>query len=147
MPFQCRDENCTKTFSTTYNRNKHERSKGHSPQIHQRNIVCIENIYHCPTEGCTVTSKYKANIMKHLKGCVEMKQKRENNKTCPHCQKVFAQKSNRDRHVKTVHNDGIMEQSSTIEVAENTVLPTMALIQRDHASIPDGNSSSENQFF
>ena len=40
--------------------------------------------------------------------CLELKKKRNtvaNNKICPACSKVFAQNSNRDRHVKNFHQD------------------------------------------
>ena len=68
MAFPCRDENCKKSFSTKYNRNKHEKRKGHGPQLQGKpKILPTENLYYCPT--------YKANIVEHLKLCVESKEK------------------------------------------------------------------------
>lgn len=132
MVFQCRDKNCIQSFSTTYNRNKHERNKGHAPQLQdQPKIICIENLYHCPTNGCTIKSKYKANIVKHLKVCVESEKKREKNKTCTICGKVFVQKSNRDRHIQNTHRSlqDDVEEEDVIEDTDdmqNHNLPSMA---------------------
>ena len=60
-------------------------------------ISCADNLYLCPANSRDVESKYKHNIVKHLKMCVELKKKRNtvaNNEVCPACFKVFAQKSN-----------------------------------------------------
>ena len=46
--------------------------------------------------------------MKHLKPCYSIRKKRKSiadNKICPFYSKVFAQKSNRDRHVEAVHHN------------------------------------------
>ena len=48
--------------------------------------------------------------MKHLKSCDLIRKKRKsiaNNKIFPFCSKVFAQKSNRDRHVEAVHHNDL----------------------------------------
>ena len=48
--------------------------------------------------------------MKHLKPCDSIWKKRKsvaNNKICSFCSKVFAQKSNRDRHVEAVHHNDL----------------------------------------
>ena len=110
MVFPCRDENCKKLFSTKYNRNKHEKKKGHGPQLQGKpKILSIENLYYCPTNGCTVKSKYKASIVKHLKLCVTTTttttkwKTAAKNKTCPICQKVFPQKWNHNRQVQNAH--------------------------------------------
>ena len=103
MTFPCRGENCKKSFSMKSNRNKNEKLKNHGPQLEEKTkIPCFDNLYSCPANGCDFESKYKHNIVKHLKMCVELKNKRNtvaNNKVCPVFSKVFAQKSNRDRHV------------------------------------------------
>ena len=63
-------------------------------------IPCVDNLYRCPANGCDIESKYKHNIVKHLKMCVELKKERNtNNKVCPNT------KSNRDKHVKNFHQD------------------------------------------
>ena len=63
-------------------------------------IPCVDNLYRCPANGCDIESKYKHNIVQHLKMCVELKKERNtNNKVCPNT------KSNRDKHVKNFHQD------------------------------------------
>ena len=67
-------------------------------------------LYVCPTEDCNIQSKYKSNVLKHLKSCDLIRKKRKsiaNNKICPFCSKVFTQKSNRDRHVEAVHHNDL----------------------------------------
>ena len=98
-------QNCKKSFSTRFNRNKHERLKNHWLQTNDKNeIPCFNNVFHCPANGCVT------KIVKHLKMCTDLKLKRNtvaNNKICPVCSKVFAQKSNCDRHVTIVHSQAL----------------------------------------
>ena len=111
MVFTCRKENCKKSFSTRSNRNKHERLKNQRPPTDDKNeIPCFDDVFHCPQNGCVSKSKYKHKIVKHLKMCTDLKMKRNtvaNNKVCPVCSKVFAQKSNRDRHVNIVQSQAL----------------------------------------
>ena len=69
-------------------------------------------VYRCPAVNCRTSSKYKHNILKHLKSCYQVnsnKKVADNNKTCSISHKHFLKKSNRDRHMKTVHqNDSKM---------------------------------------
>jgi len=125
MVYVCRAENCSKSFSTKSNRNKHEKKKGHGPIPNCQPIIeRVDDIYVCPTDGCSTKSKYKANIVKHLKYCDKLLEKRENSKTCSFCGKVFAQKSNRDRHVQNTHiNVPITDKSQESEVE---MVPSMA---------------------
>ena len=74
MDFTCRGQNCQKRFSSAGNRNKHERAKEHGPDnkiIRSTNISFDEEtkMFKCPTDGCITSSKYKHNIVKHLKSC------------------------------------------------------------------------------
>ena len=109
--FNCLKENCQKSFSSKFNWNKHERLKNHRPQTDGKNkIPYFKDVFHCPTNGCVTKYKYKHNIVKHLKMCTDLKMKRNsvaNNKVCPVCSKVFAWKSNRDRHVNNVHSQDL----------------------------------------
>ena len=134
MDFPCRGENCKKSFSTKSNRNKHEKLKNHGPQLEEKTkIPCVDNLYRCPANGCDVESKYKHNIVKYLKIYVELKKKRNtvaNNKVCPVCSNVFAQKSNRDRHVKNFHQDSeddIVIDNQLDEDTQNETIPSMVL--------------------
>ena len=70
-------------------------------------IPFFNNVFYCPTNCCVTKFRYKHNIVKHLNMCTNLKMKRNtvaNNKVCPACSKVFAQKSNRGRHVNIVHS-------------------------------------------
>ena len=113
MVFTCREENCKKSSSTKSNQNKHERLKAHRLQMDNKNeIPFFDDVFHCPTNGGVTKSKYKHNIVKHLKMCTDLKMKRNtvaNNKVCPVCSRVFAQKSNRNRHVNIVHRQNLAD--------------------------------------
>ena len=71
MVFPCREESCKESFSRRFNHNKHEKSKGHAPDTSNREIHRDEKreLLKCPTTDCVTTSKYKYNIIKHLKSC------------------------------------------------------------------------------
>ena len=113
-----------------YNRNKHEKRKGHGPQLQGKpKILSIGNLYYCPTNGCTVKSKYKANIVKHLKLCVKTKEKWNTpakNKSCPVCQKALPQKWNHDRHMQNAHQS-LEDDIVDIDDMLNNSLPSMVL--------------------
>ena len=130
MACPCCDKNCKKSFSTKYNRNKQEKRKGHGPQLQGKlEILSIGNLYYCPTNGCIVKSKYKANIVKHLKLCVKIKEKwntHAKNKSCPVCQKVLPQKWNHDRHMQNAHQS-LEDDIVDIDGMLNNNLPSMVL--------------------
>ena len=115
MKFLCRNNDCGKSFSTKFNRNKHERTSGHFHEEAERSVRVIpfdesKNLYVCPTVDCKTSSKYKHNIIKHLKLCYRVNNDKKfttDNKICTICDKHFVKKSNRDRHMKTVHNNDI----------------------------------------
>lgn len=132
MVFCCRGENCKSSFSTKSNRNKHEKKKGHGPEPTPKPIIeCVGDLFVCPNDECSTSSKYKANIVKHLKSCERLMKKRKgDNKKCPFCGKVFAQKSNRDRHVQNTHNEMVDNESDhsdtgDSEVSEINEIPSM----------------------
>ena len=119
LPF--RSSHFNKSFSTTTNRNKHERAKGHGPKDNTRSIPfdTAKRVYMCPTDNCTTSSKYKHNILKHLKSCDSIRKRKiqhASNKTCKFCGKEFVKKSNRQRHELQFH---ITENNSESEEVEN----------------------------
>ena len=126
MVFYCRGKDCRKSFSTTTNRNKHEKSKGHWPK--KKSVIEFDSdlsLFVCPSAGCNTTSKYKYNIKKHLKSCYAINKQKDsvaNNKICPDCGKEFLKKSKRDRHFKQFHPE---------KVEEHAVLPTMVDIPNE----------------
>ena len=90
MVFPCCNEDCKKSFSTKSNRNKHEKLKEHGPTVTKTRIPFDETskLYAYPTEDCNVQSKYKSNVLKHLKLYDSIRKKRKsivNNKICPFC--------------------------------------------------------------
>ena len=69
----------------------------------EKYIVMKRELLKCPTTDCVTTSKYKYNIIKHLKSCRKVNKNKKGaneNKICSFCSKVFTKKYNRDRHVK-----------------------------------------------
>ena len=63
-----RGENCDKSFSTKFNTNKHVKLKKHGPPADVKTTILLneKSLHHYPKDG-TVESKYKQNILKHLK--------------------------------------------------------------------------------
>ena len=124
MRFPCRDESCGKSFSTKFNRNKHERATGHFQEEQERSVREIpfdesKKLYMCPTDDCKTSSKFKHNIIRHLKLCYRVNNDRklnEENKICNICNKLFPKKSNRDRHMNTVHKNDLENTSNRILV-------------------------------
>ena len=65
-------------------------------------------VYICPTIDCRPSSEYERNIIKHLKSYYQVNSNKKvagYNKTCSIYHKHFLKKSNRDRHMKTVHQN------------------------------------------
>ena len=129
MAFPCRNETCSKQFSTKFNRNKHERIKGHFQEkkgSHKIPFDETKQLNTCPTENCTTSSKYKHNITKNIKSCNvtnNNKKVAHDNKTCNICNKTFLKKSNRDHLIKNVHEALSPDKGDT---ADDILLPSMA---------------------
>ena len=134
MVFYCRGKDCGKSFSTTTNRNKHEKSKGHwSEKKYITEFDSNLSLFVCPSAGCNFTSKYKCNITKHLKSFYDINKQRDsiaNNKICPDCGKEFLKKLNRDRQFyseKVVQPDDEEDD----ELATMVVVPNEATLTID----------------
>ena len=87
---------CTKEFSTTFNRNKHERLAGHGPinSGSKTEFGSKNGIYKCPIKACVVTATSKQSIQRHFKNCslITKNKRHEPNKICQHCKKKFTKK-------------------------------------------------------
>ena len=130
MAYLCRGKECGISFSTTFNRNKNEKAKGHWSE--KKNIVIefdkVSRLSVCPTPGCSTTSQYRSNIVKHLKSCYGLNiqgKAAASNKICSE----FVKKSNRVKHLKQCHSDPDDDviMSGLVLDGENE-LPTIVLI-------------------
>ena len=65
MVYLCRGKECGKSFPTTFNRNKHEKTKGHWSEMKITVIKCNKEsrLFVCPTAGCSTTSQSRSNIV------------------------------------------------------------------------------------
>ena len=126
------------------NRNRHEKRFNHKPaavvkkRTKQPLYNHIEKKYTCALPGCSVKSNFKGNITRHMKDCAEQmlrKKKKDGNKVCEFCGKTFGQKYNRDRHVKTQHEDKTF--SNIVDESDNdAAIPTF---------VPQVDLQPENQ--
>ena len=91
MVYLYRNKDCGRSFPTVFNQNKHEKFK-------KTNVIEFKkelSLFICPTAGCSITSKYKNNIEKHLKSCFAINWQRNSvadNKIYPVCKKEFIKK-------------------------------------------------------
>ena len=145
MRFVCRKQTCQKQFSAKFNRNKHERIKGHFEESKQATCKIPHNpstyLYSCPRIDCKTISKYKQNILKHLKSCSQVnlnKATAKENRTCGICNKTFAKKSNRDRHIQSVHHDDIDDGNDVFDelIIEDEAFPSMAFRNLSNSMSP-----------
>ena len=138
MRFVCRNQTCQKQFATKFNRNKHQRIKGHFEESKQATCKVPHdpstNLCFCPRIDCKTTSKYKQNILKHLKSCSQVnlnKATAKENGTCGICNKTFTKKSDRYRHIQSVHHDDIDDNVDGNDVYDDLIIedeafPSMA---------------------
>ena len=147
MVYPCRNKDCGRSFSTVFNRNKHEKLKGHWLQKKNNVIEFNKDLYLCicPTARCNTTSKYKNNIEEHLKSCFAINRQRNSvadNKICPVCKKEFIKKSNRERHLKQFH----AEKNVSGDIVTEDVRPTMVPISLNNLNVeeaPNFKTSSD----
>ena len=67
--------------------------------------------------GCSSGLKFKFNIIRHMKRCVQQLKQKEgkcDNTKYQVCEKIFAQKSNRHRHVNSQHSGEESDDTTTI---------------------------------
>ena len=136
MVYLCCGKKCGKSFSTTFNRNKHEKVKGLWPE--KKDTVIEFNkesrLFVCPTTGYSTTSQYRSNIVEHLKSCYDLNIQRKA-AACPVYKKGFVKKPNKDMHLKQCHSDpddGVA--MSDIVLNDENELPTIVLILPEQIS-------------
>ena len=74
VPISCWNSNCNATFSTTSNRNKHEKKKNLYPfgtKARELSILYDEagKVYKYKNNSCKAVSKNKINMERHTKIC------------------------------------------------------------------------------
>ena len=140
MRFICRNQTCQKQFSTKFNRNKHERIKGHFEESKQATCKVPHdpstNLYSGPIIDCKTTSKYKSCSQVNLN-----KATAKENRTCGICKKTFAKNSNRDRHNQSVHHDDIDDNVDGNDVYDDLIIedeafPSMAFRNLSNSMSP-----------
>ena len=91
-------------FPTRFNCNALERNKGHAPG-NTNSIIAIpyDTSDGCPTPNSAAASKYKQNIINHLKLWHHVNQKKTencNSKIFSFCRRTFSRRFNRDLHIE-----------------------------------------------
>ena len=79
--------------------------------------------------------------MKHLKSCSQVNINRvtaKENRTCEICNKTFAKKSNRDRHIQSVHRNDNVDDNDVDDdlIIEDEDFPSMAFNNLSNAMSP-----------
>ena len=73
-----------------------------------------------------VISNYKNNITKNIKaGCQTLFKKKVDNKVCLYCKETFAQKSNRDQHIKRILPNAESNLSQVDAIDTEFPVPTL----------------------
>ena len=76
--------------------------------------------------NCPVTSKCSSNIIRNIKaGCQTLFKKKVDNKVCLYCEKTFAQKSNRDQHIKRIYPNAEPNLSQVDVINTEFPVPTL----------------------
>ena len=78
MVYPCRKKDRDRIFSIIFNQSKYENIKAHWSQK-KNNVIEFNkklSLFICPTAGCSTISKYKNNIVKHLKSCFTINRQR-----------------------------------------------------------------------
>ena len=71
-----------------------------------------------------LTSKYKSQITWHIKArCQTLPKKKVDNKVCLYCKETFAQRTNRDRHIKRIHPNAEPNLSQVDAIDDESPVP------------------------
>ena len=151
--FTYREATCGKNFTDRSNRDRYEECFNHKPLKRKSKEPLFGDTakkYKCATLGCATTSKFKGNIVRHMKDCAKQKMRKEqkaDNKVCPYCGKVFVQKSNRDRHVKNQHEHSDFNHTFADEtIDDGTVVPLTLVFEFDRNDQPGPSNLSPNAY-
>ena len=123
--YQCRKGGYGLSYTLPQSRLRHEKLSGHMPQKRKdRNepLYSAElKMFKCSFPNCSVSSKRNLNLKRHMATCQAIEKRKHYKLTCPYCKVTFSQKSNRDRHVKNIHQeDTLVFVHDVTEADENT---------------------------
>ena len=108
----------------------------------------VEKKYHCATTGYSTKSRFKGNIVRHIKDSSQQKLRKgqtDDNKICHYCGKRFKQKSNRNRHVKSQHEDGTVDNHTDAdEIVDDCVIPLTFVPGFEHDFRPGTSNHPSN---
>ena len=130
MVFPCRNETCSKQFSAKFNRNKHERIKGHFQEKKGSHKIPFDETKQLNTCQLRI-AQLRQNInatSENIKSCNVVnnnKKAAHDNKTCNICNKTFLKKSNRDHLIKNVH-EALSPSTDKGDTADDILLLSMA---------------------
>ena len=82
--FTCRVATCGKNFIDRSNRDRHEKRFNHKPLKRKSKEPLFDDTakkYKCATHGSPTTSRFKENIVGHMKDCAKQNMKIINNTT------------------------------------------------------------------
>ena len=148
--FTCRKKMCSKIFTDRSNRDRHEQRLNHKVakrRCKQPLFDEKEKKYHCVTRGCSKNSKFKDNIVRHMKDCVQKQLRKEQKagiKVCQYCGKTFVQKSNRDHHVRNQHEDGTFDHTNANETVDEGVVPLTFVPEFEPVNQPGTSNQQSN---
>ena len=123
--YQCRKEGYGLSYMLPQSRLRHEKLSGHMPQKRKDRNEPLYNaelkMFKCSFPSCSVSSKRKLNLKRRMATCQAIEKRKHYKLTCPYCKVTFSQKSNRDRHVKNIHQeDTLVFVHDVTEADENT---------------------------
>ena len=78
--FNCREATCVKNFTDRSNRDRHEKRFNDKPLKRKSEEPLFDDTakkYKCATSGHPTTSKFKGNIVRHMKDCAKQKLRKE----------------------------------------------------------------------
>ena len=134
---QYRKEGCGLSYTLPHNCLKHEKLIGDMPlKWRDRNESLHDaelKMFKCSFPNCSVSSKQKSNLKRHMTTCQAIKKRKHSKLTCSNCKLKFSQKSSHTRHIKNIHQeDTLVFVQDVTEADENTFNDVVYFILKKH---------------